>query len=316
MSATPLVSAITIFLDGARFLPESIESVLAQTYPEWELLLVDDGSTDGVSDIARRYAADHPGRIHYLEHEGRRNRGMSASRNLGLHHARGEFVAFLDGDDVWLPTKLERQVGILSTHPEVDMVVGATRVWFGWTGSGEDKARDTIRTVVHDADGVRMPPELLRRFLRAEALTPATCSVMLRRRAIEATGGFEERFRGLYEDQAFFMKAYLKLVCHVSSDVHDLYRQHPGSHSAVALASGVYSTDHPTRAMTALYLWWAGYLVRARVTDRGIWTALIGLLAGISRYWASVGASALLGRTPGGSAGSPDPGAPTTGGEP
>ena len=95
-----LVSTIIIFLNAERFLAEAIESVLAQTYPTWELWLVDDGSTDRSSQLARDYAARHAARIHYLEHPGHENRGKSASRNLGLRHARGEYVALLDADDV------------------------------------------------------------------------------------------------------------------------------------------------------------------------------------------------------------------------
>src|SRR5512147_1824882 len=106
MTNQPLVSGVIIFWNAERFLQEAIESVLAQTYPSWELLLVDDGSTDGASEIARSYAARHPERIRYLEHPGHRNRGMSASRNLGLQQSRGALVAFLDSDDVWLPEKL------------------------------------------------------------------------------------------------------------------------------------------------------------------------------------------------------------------
>ena len=86
-AATPLVSVVMPFLDGIRFLPEAIDSVVTQTYPEWELLLVDDGSTDGSSALARDYARGRPDRIRYLEHAGHANRGKSTSRNLGI--ARG-----------------------------------------------------------------------------------------------------------------------------------------------------------------------------------------------------------------------------------
>ena len=147
-SAPPVVSAITIFYNGARFLGDAIESVIAQTYSSWELLLVDDGSTDGASEIARGYAERHPDRIRYLEHRGHRNRGMSASRNLGLRETRGELVALLDSDDLWLPDKLATQVAILDAHPEAQMTVGATRVWYGWTGDPADAARDARRAIL------------------------------------------------------------------------------------------------------------------------------------------------------------------------
>src|SRR3712207_221993 len=82
-SPAPRVSVVVIFLDAARFLGEAVASVLGQTYGAWELLLVDDGSTDGSSALARGYAAAQPGRVRYLEHPGHANRGMSAARNLG-----------------------------------------------------------------------------------------------------------------------------------------------------------------------------------------------------------------------------------------
>ena len=87
MLPKPLVSVIVIFLNAADFLQEAIDSVLAQSYKDWELLLVDDRSNDGSSEIAKTFASRNPLRIHYLEHEAHRNLGMSATRNLGLRHA-------------------------------------------------------------------------------------------------------------------------------------------------------------------------------------------------------------------------------------
>lgn len=280
----PVVSAITIFLDGARFIDAAIESVLAQTFRNWELLLVDDGSTDGATEIAKRYAAEHPDRIRYLQHPGHFNRGMSASRNVGLGEARGRFVAFLDGDDVWMPAKLERQVALMEAHPEAAMICGATRLWHGWTGSPDDAANDAVRAVREGPDATYSPPRLLLDFLRNDALTPATCSVLIRRDALSLTGGFEERFTGLYEDQAFFVKAYLKWQCYVTAEAHDLYRQHPNSHSAVALKTGRFSLDAPSPALTGLLTWCARYFVRERVVNRELWTSLLGRLAGIAMH--------------------------------
>ena len=113
MTVEPRVSVIMPFLDSARFIAESVESVRAQTYQAWELLLCDDGSSDASTEIARRFAAADPERIRWAEHEGHANRGASAARNLGLSLARGDYVAFLDADDVWLPRKLEEQVALL-----------------------------------------------------------------------------------------------------------------------------------------------------------------------------------------------------------
>jgi glycosyltransferase involved in cell wall biosynthesis len=284
VTAPPVVSAITIFYNGGRFLADAIESVLAQTYRSWELLLVDDGSTDAGTEVARDYAARHPGRIRYLDHSGHRNRGMSASRNLGLQHSRGSLVAFLDCDDIWLPKKLERQVAILDAHPEAQMTCGPTRVWYGWTGDPSDAERDSLHPITAAPEGLYAPPEMLRRYLHGDALTPATCSVLIRREALSLTGRFEERFKGLYEDQAFFVKAYHKLRCWVSSEVLDLYRQHDDSYCAEALRTGEYSLDEPTAALTGLYLWCARYFVRERVRDRRLWSELLSQLVATGRY--------------------------------
>ena len=124
VSERPLVSAIIIFLNGARFLEEAIQSVLGQEYAHWELLLVDDGSTDGSSVIALDYARRYPEKIRYLEHEGHQNRGMSASRNLGIRGARGAYVGFLDADDIWLPHKLAEQVALLESLPQRPLSYG------------------------------------------------------------------------------------------------------------------------------------------------------------------------------------------------
>ena len=112
MRSEPAVSAVICFLDAERFLREAIHSVWAQTFTDWELLLVDDGSRDGGRAIALEMLAQCPDRMRLLEHPGRDNRGISASRNLALRAARGRYVAFLDADDVWLPEKLERQVAL------------------------------------------------------------------------------------------------------------------------------------------------------------------------------------------------------------
>src|SRR5262245_48750717 len=96
----PRVSVLTVFLNAERFLQEAIESVLAQTYGDWELLLVDDGSTDGGSGLARSYAERYPHKVVYLNHGNHSNLGISASQNLGISRARGEYIAFLDSDDV------------------------------------------------------------------------------------------------------------------------------------------------------------------------------------------------------------------------
>src|SRR5581483_8934066 len=117
MNSLPVVSVIMIFLNEEKFIEEAVHSVLSQRYDNWELLLVDDGSTDASTAIARKFAQQYPEKVRYLEHKGHTNRGMSASRNLGMHHARGKYIALLDGDDVWLPFMILPIFGALERIP-------------------------------------------------------------------------------------------------------------------------------------------------------------------------------------------------------
>jgi glycosyltransferase involved in cell wall biosynthesis len=86
--------------------------------------LIDDSSTDDSTQIALKYTEQHPEKVRYSEHRGHENQSMSALRNLGISHAKGEYIAFLDSDDVWLPHKLQQQASILYTHLEASAVYG------------------------------------------------------------------------------------------------------------------------------------------------------------------------------------------------
>jgi O-antigen biosynthesis protein len=114
----PLVTVIIPTYNRADLLPRAIESVRAQTYTHWELFVVDDASTDTTPDVVGRIVDS---RVHYVRHS--ENRGGSAARNTGLAQAQGDYIAFLDSDDEWLPTKLEKQIGrFAQLAPEVGLV--------------------------------------------------------------------------------------------------------------------------------------------------------------------------------------------------
>lgn len=115
----PRVSIIIPTYNRADFLPESVGSVLAQTFRNFEILIVDDGSTDNTREILKSYLSDV--RIKYFYQE---NQGQSVARNLALKHARGEFICFLDSDNAWFPEKLSEQLSIMDSHPEIDIVYG------------------------------------------------------------------------------------------------------------------------------------------------------------------------------------------------
>jgi glycosyltransferase involved in cell wall biosynthesis len=267
-SDTPLVSVVTIFLDAERFLAEAIESVRAQTYERWELLLVDDGSRDRSSEIAREYAVRDPQRIRVLEHVGHENLGMSASRNLGIAHARADLVALLDADDVYLPEKLAHQVRVLSAHPEAGAVYGVTQYWYGWTGTPEDALRDRTRRRGLPAESLVRPPEALARFLRDDARTPCTCGVLMRREAIARAGGFENTFRGMFEDQVFFYKLFATSGVWIDSACLERYRQHADSWCHRMRDLGEWDGSELPSASRRRFLEWLGaYLEAQSISD-------------------------------------------------
>ena len=228
----PLVSVIMIFLDAERFIAEAIDSVLAQTLPNWELILVDDGSTDASSQVAADYAARYSGRIHVVRHPGGLNRGTAASRNLGMTVARGRYLAFLDADDVYEPRRLEQHVRCLERDPSLGVVLSPEIYWRNWQASpaGTDTIPDQVIGPVADAGRPLPAPALIvATLLTAGAPMPGLCSITFRAAAFRELGGIPEQFRGHYEDQILICKLLLAYPALVLDEPLARYRQHPQS---------------------------------------------------------------------------------------
>ena len=262
----PRASVVTIFYNEAAHLAEAVDSVLAQDFADFELLLVDDGSADESSAIAKAYAAAHPDRIRYLEHSGHANLGMSASRNAGLAAARGELVAFIDADDRWRPHKLREQVALLDRMPDVDAVGGSVNYWESHSGG-----KDRIVPTGHVRDRPILPGEATTKFYPlGPAHAPSMSDLLFRLASIARVGGFEQSFTGAYEDQAFLGKFYLESTLYLTNAVWSDYRIHPASCMATAHRDGSY------RKVRAGYLaWFENYLERTRFSgDQAIARAL------------------------------------------
>ncbi len=120
MGSRAKVSIITPTFDRAAYLCAAIDSVLSQTFGDFELIVVDDGSTDDTRAVVERYQADDS-RIRYFWQS---NQGQSVARNRGIEEAEGEFICFLDSDNAWRPHKLERSLREFDEHPEADIVYG------------------------------------------------------------------------------------------------------------------------------------------------------------------------------------------------
>jgi glycosyltransferase involved in cell wall biosynthesis len=271
MSNQPLVSSIIIFFNGEKFLAEAIESALAQTYDNWELLLVDDGSTDNSTTIALDYAQKYSQTVRYVNHKNHQNLGTSASRNLGIECACGDYIAFLDADDVWLPLKLAQQVAILETYPEVAMVYGTSQYWYSWTGKAEDEHRDYFIGLGVPPNTVVMPPNLLPQLWQGDEFQyPLPSNAMIRATIYNVIGGFDENFRVLAEDLAFYTKLELKYPVFVASEYWIKYRQHQDSVTANSkTGSGWYE------AVGTIFFEWAdNYLIEQDLKDTEGWKIL------------------------------------------
>ena len=174
----PLLSAIVPAYNAARFLPAAVESIRRQDYAPLEILIIDDGSTDDTPAVAAQLGTD----IRYLRQQ---NAGPSAARNLGLRSARGEFIGFLDADDLWPAGKVSVQLARLLAQPELDAVLGRIQYL---ALPGRDlpdyafEGPDNTITHVHLGSG------------------------LFRRRAFEQVGGFDESIR-FCEDVDWFLRA-------------------------------------------------------------------------------------------------------------
>ena len=253
-ASTDLVSVVMPIHNAGPYLVEAIESVRAQQHRDWELLLVDDGSSDDSGTIARRYADAEPGRITLLRHTDRASHGASASRNLGLAHARGEFVAFLDADDLWLPENLAEQVPRLRAVPEAGVLYSRTLYWYSWRepAGGRDY---TPRLHVPPGQPIA-PPEFLIRCVQGKASVPCTCSILLRRSVVLAAGGFESRFPLLYDDQVFYSKLFLLTAVLPVEGCWSRYRRHEASMTMRA------ASNRTSRESRRAYLTWLQQYVR------------------------------------------------------
>lgn len=186
MNLNPRVSVITPTYNRADYLPVAIESVLSQTIADFELIVIDDGSTDETPKVMELYLSDP--RIRYLRQD---NQGQSAARNRGIEEATGEFICFLDSDNAWVDTKLEQTLKAFSDHPEADIVYGDF--------------------VVIDADGKEQGINRMKRY--SGRITPQlihdNCvsmnTTMTRARCFAEMGAFDPKDR-LAEDYGLWLR--------------------------------------------------------------------------------------------------------------
>ena len=256
-----MVSVIMPFLDPPEsFFRDAIQSIVDQTYKNWELILVDDGSAAAISRVATDIAERKSEQIRYIEHDGHQNLGISASRNRGIDIARGEYIAFLDADDLWDSNQLQEQVPLLQQHPDAAMLYGNTLYWHSW---GQDaEAEDAHYDLGVPTDQIVEPPRILRLILTRRAMPPCMTTILVRRQIFDDGFDFEDPFPLHYEDQVFFAKIASQLPIYVSSQGWGKYRQH-----AASVTGGVDDTEEALAWRLKYLRWMADYLGKSGVHD-------------------------------------------------
>jgi len=267
----PRVSVIIAFLNPGPYLAEAIDSVVAQTLTDWELLIVDDGSSDESSLIAKQWAQRMPHQVRYLEHPGHANLGPGASRNHGMRAASGDYIAFLDADDTYLPDRLAAHVSILDALPSVDMVQSDHIYWYCWEDrKGRRQEEECRRPPLFIGDAMIHAPDGLSLLFGVPDAFTATCSVTVRRTAALELGGFEDQFRSLYEDQVFLTKVYAHKVVYALQGYHAKYRLHAEGTLSAAMANACGSQSLLNASDRKLREWQNGYLAELLETDRDV----------------------------------------------
>jgi len=183
----PRISVVIPAYNSRAYIPDAIDSVLGQTYRDFEIIIVDDGSSDAIGDlIGSRYP---DARCLQIEHG-----GPSRARNTGIRNARGEFIAFLDADDIWLPTKLEKQMEYFERHPDVAMVFTENN-YFDDSGTIDYSFKLDKRILMKG----NVPANI---FLYSGVATP---TVIVRKTVLDEVGYFDEEL-SIAEDDNLWIR--------------------------------------------------------------------------------------------------------------
>jgi teichuronic acid biosynthesis glycosyltransferase TuaG len=212
-----LVSIIMPAYNADRHVSESIRSVLAQSIGDWELVVVDDGSTDKTRESVEKFVAGDK-RIRYLA---RPNGGQAAARNTGLAAARGEVIAFLDADDLWLPEKLELQLDVLK-RTNVDLVYTDGYIF----SDGDAQWPDELFNIL---PGEAQGAEMFRILFAGNRI--ATLSVLVKKNVLDAAGNFDEdrAFQNCEDYDLWIRLAKKGARFFGMSEKLTRYRRHPGA---------------------------------------------------------------------------------------
>ena len=215
----PKISVCMAFRDGDDFIREAVDSVLAQSSAEWELLLFDDGSGDGGTAYAQELAATDP-RVRYAQHPGQVNRGLAATRVACAAQARGEYLLFLDHDDRLWGDALERLAAVLDAQPAAAAVFAAARWWYG----RDDHPKNADQSYLPWRSGMMHGRRVLRHMLLRDRPHPCVHATMFRRAeyiAASTSGPLREM---IFEDAALLYKLLTRRDIYLLDEVVADYR--------------------------------------------------------------------------------------------
>ena len=230
-----MISIVTPIFNGRKYLPDTVESVLAQTSTDWEWLLVDDGSTDDTLNYCLKLA-HQDSRIRVLSHADRANLGQGASRNLALRHASGEILAFLDADDLWIPEKLARDIATFARHPRAMILYSRTLSWRDLTTEPAVSSANQPGYLGIATDSPLEAPEVLLHVIRKlydfRCQFPDPSCLVIRRAGLPEDEELFDPALRYFEDVVPLTKL---LLCHpavIEEDIRTVRRMHRESVTA------------------------------------------------------------------------------------
>lgn len=212
----PKVSVVVPAYNSENYIAEAIQSILDQNYPNTEILVINDGSTDNTMQVLQAF----DGQVKVIEQV---NSGSAVARSNGMQHSTGDYIAFLDSDDIWLPNKLESQVNFLESHAEFGMVFSN---WSCWTP--DDQGVFHRRNFSQDKKEDARP---MSGWLFGQLIDDCivwTSTVLMRREVFENIGQFDSTLRR-GQDYDYWLRASTKYKIHKLDDIHAVYRIHDAS---------------------------------------------------------------------------------------
>jgi glycosyltransferase involved in cell wall biosynthesis len=208
----PKVSIVIPAYNSLQFLPETIASVFQQTFKDFEVIVVNDGSSDATKDWVSQITDP---RVKLINQE---NQGLSGARNTGIAHASGDYIAFLDADDLWEPTKLEKQVICLDENPEIGLV-------YTWVALIDEHGKSKGRVFKNYAEN-----DVWHQLIEHNIVESGSVA-MVRRQCFETCGVFDRNLRSFVEDWDMWLRIASRYPFKVIAEPLVYYRQHSNSAS-------------------------------------------------------------------------------------